>query len=486
MIEPLESRIAPAAILTFTDSDGDAITVKASKGTDTQLATAVARDGLGNITAITLSNSIYEGSDFSIAAKIPHGGHGDGHIAVPVINAAGTDLGVVSIDGDVGSGAIGSNTAGTPAVKSFTAESIGVSNSSLAPLNFHGVVPSFTVKGDVGSFGALTFTAAGVVGNILGKATVDGNLDGGSAANGGLILVSGSADSIVVKGALLGGSAADTGAIEIVGGNTPTKVTVGSLLGGSGISSGSVRADGPLGAVTVTKNIVAGTNTLSGSIVSQTNIISVTVGQSILGNSSLDGEIAAGANVNSGTLDNSGNLGKVTVKGSIAGTGDALYSILADNALTSVSVAGDAFGASIESGGNLGTVTVGGNFINSQIYAHGTGSGLGIGSVAVHGLASNLFISSGHVVVSSQTQDINATIGSIVIAQEAVGVIIEAGSNTGISSQLNSVTIGGPAVDTGIFSNDLVKLTVAGAAAPLTPGANNDKSSFGGVSYDEI
>jgi hypothetical protein len=32
-IEPLETRIAPAAVLTFTDVDGDIVTITSSKGT---------------------------------------------------------------------------------------------------------------------------------------------------------------------------------------------------------------------------------------------------------------------------------------------------------------------------------------------------------------------------------------------------------------------------------------------------------------------
>ena len=36
-IEPLEARIAPAAVFLYTDVDGDLITVKTSKGTSAQL-----------------------------------------------------------------------------------------------------------------------------------------------------------------------------------------------------------------------------------------------------------------------------------------------------------------------------------------------------------------------------------------------------------------------------------------------------------------
>jgi hypothetical protein len=40
-VEPLETRIAPAAIFTFIDVDGDAVTVKTSKGTNADLAAVI-------------------------------------------------------------------------------------------------------------------------------------------------------------------------------------------------------------------------------------------------------------------------------------------------------------------------------------------------------------------------------------------------------------------------------------------------------------
>lgn len=41
IIEGLETRIAPAAIFTFTDADGDLVTVETSKGTNTELNAAI-------------------------------------------------------------------------------------------------------------------------------------------------------------------------------------------------------------------------------------------------------------------------------------------------------------------------------------------------------------------------------------------------------------------------------------------------------------
>jgi hypothetical protein len=60
MIEPLENRIAPAAILTFFEADGDKITVKTTKGNNADLATACGINkgdtGITNITVNFLIN----------------------------------------------------------------------------------------------------------------------------------------------------------------------------------------------------------------------------------------------------------------------------------------------------------------------------------------------------------------------------------------------------------------------------------------------
>jgi hypothetical protein len=52
IVEALESRIVPAAVFTFTDVDGDAVTVKTSKGTNADLSAATdAAKALSIITA---------------------------------------------------------------------------------------------------------------------------------------------------------------------------------------------------------------------------------------------------------------------------------------------------------------------------------------------------------------------------------------------------------------------------------------------------
>src|SRR4051812_14417940 len=85
-LEALEPRIAPAAILTFLDVDGDTITIKTSKGTNADLAAvglvqtstpAGAVPGGVQIDKINLSdNAVFDGTDLTVTAR--RGVSGDG------------------------------------------------------------------------------------------------------------------------------------------------------------------------------------------------------------------------------------------------------------------------------------------------------------------------------------------------------------------------------------------------------------------------
>jgi hypothetical protein len=47
VIEPLEARIAPAAVVMITDLDGDKVAIKTNKGTVEQLTAALTLSGMG-------------------------------------------------------------------------------------------------------------------------------------------------------------------------------------------------------------------------------------------------------------------------------------------------------------------------------------------------------------------------------------------------------------------------------------------------------
>jgi hypothetical protein len=99
-IEALESRIAPAAVFTFTESDGDLVTVTSSKGDDAALAAAVnVSGGSQYIERIDLTAAVFAGTNLKVTAE--RGGLGDGFTAVGFLDATGNDLGKVNIRGDL-------------------------------------------------------------------------------------------------------------------------------------------------------------------------------------------------------------------------------------------------------------------------------------------------------------------------------------------------------------------------------------------------
>src|SRR5688500_17289997 len=112
VIELLEGRIAPAALLTFIDADGDSVTIKTSKGANADLAPLITTETSGMGVAIreidlSKASSIFDGTDLSVL--VTKAATGDGLVNVRYIDAAGfTDgndmnLGRVIVQGDLGS-----------------------------------------------------------------------------------------------------------------------------------------------------------------------------------------------------------------------------------------------------------------------------------------------------------------------------------------------------------------------------------------------
>src|SRR5438067_2696317 len=130
-IEILESRIAPAAVFFYTDVDGDAVTVKTSKGTDAQLEAIthpfLVAAGLGaqlQKIDFSLDPTHFLGTDITITAHPQFADadkilDGDGHANIGFINATGINLGKVTVNGDLGKIEAG-NAGGVPAIKTLT------------------------------------------------------------------------------------------------------------------------------------------------------------------------------------------------------------------------------------------------------------------------------------------------------------------------------------------------------------------------------
>src|SRR5262245_40919254 len=135
-VEPLECRTAPAALVnpttvSYTDVDGDSVTVRTTRGTfdlasnflfvDTDPGPAVREQ----LQRLTLTSDGFEGATVSVIATRSATNGGDGFANVGELNANFRHLGVVTIDGDLGRVMAGNSAAGTTAIQSLTAQSMG-------------------------------------------------------------------------------------------------------------------------------------------------------------------------------------------------------------------------------------------------------------------------------------------------------------------------------------------------------------------------
>jgi hypothetical protein len=155
MIEPLEARIAPAAIVSFTETDGDKITVQTSKGTKAQLEDALnITKGATGISGFTLDliespglAAAFAGSVVTISAVKT--GAGDGLADQVKINASsgGTtdiDLKKVTIKGNLVSINVGDAEQTTKALSSLVVTNFVQEKGNPA------AIPS-QIRGDIGS-----------------------------------------------------------------------------------------------------------------------------------------------------------------------------------------------------------------------------------------------------------------------------------------------------------------------------------------------
>lgn len=160
MIEQLESRIAPAATLTFFEADGDKITVKTSRGNsdllEAMMAIVPGSEGITHIDLDFLSNPAYAtafaGTDITISAS----GKGDKLANFVTINAFdgsnanSIDLGKVKIKGTLVKIDAGDAELTTPAIKSLDVTKMGrasgISNASTSEI--HGNITTVKIKED--------------------------------------------------------------------------------------------------------------------------------------------------------------------------------------------------------------------------------------------------------------------------------------------------------------------------------------------------
>ena len=394
LIESLEPRIAPAAVFTYTDVDGDLVTVKTSKGTNADLAAIIylRAQGIGaflEVLEFSDAAATFDGTDLTVSAK-PVNGQGDKLAKVKIIDATGTDgdgaslnLGTVRIAGDLGSIEVGKSaeTIGVRslAVQSLSEESfVSVITGSLGALKVAQDVlgAEVVVTGKLGSVaigGALAASPAGPGGLIqaaqIGNVTIGKDLRGGASPGTGVVYSLGAMGNVKFGGSILGSSGKLSGSILAT---TMGNVAIGAALeGGGGEFSGSINA-ATVGNISIALDLKGGTAPSSGSILISTKAGNITIGRDLIGGSkaragyvdaekmgnlTIGRELVGGGGTESGSVGG-GVVGKVKVGGSVTGGGGQLSGGIAlGTAVASVTIGGDLVGGS---GDNSGFVFLGG------------------------------------------------------------------------------------------------------------------------------
>ena len=495
-IELLEPRIAPAAIFvnpnvgTYTDEDGDRVTVRFSKpglsaaNIASILVTTPSGDG-DHLDKINLAGvAAARGTDILVKSRVA--GHGDGLANVGILDATGVDLGIVTIHGDLTQILAGDSVSETRAIRGLVLHTFGVietiAGNAINPSNVLGSVGALIVTGDMASvnFGVgATAAADATIGSVfiggsllggsdtfsgilfakgnIGSVVIRGSVIGGKSSSGAIISDSGSIGSVRIGGSLRGGAEADSGFIfgaaigpvtigrNVVGGdgghtgaiygvNRLGAVSIGgSLFGGGGANSGTITTSGALASIVIGGNVVGGSQAHTGTIEAATSIGPVRIGGSLIG----------GSASSSGAIISDGNIGAVAIRGDIVGGGTD-NTILETGEIRSVtgSIASVRIGGSAVSGfgafngcllaeKNLGPVTIAGD-IDSYgdafflIRAGGLRTGNAIASVTVGGSVHSTMILAGYT-GSNTASNGNASIGPVKVGGNWAGSSIAAG-----------------------------------------------------------
>lgn len=493
---------------TFTDADGDRVTLVVSKGRLDPADFTLVAAGSGNgaqLLALNLSDdgAEFSGSNLALTARRTAAG-GDGFVNLGYLNATGVNLGVVRVVGDLGQIDAGAGSVLVPALRSLSAQSLGRFAGQTEPV---GSVPVSTIVGSA--------TAIGIAGDILGpRLDVTGNLAsltvgrsviGFSAALPGLVVVSGTlgvariggdvagaADAstgridagairdISIGGSLIGGAGEDSGSVSAGVGGIAKLTVRGSLFGQGGASSGAIFTPGALGRISVGGSLIGGSGEASGSIDSAAGIATLRVGGYVLG----------GAGNFSASIISAGRIGSVAIAGSL------LAPLASRLSIGSVSIGGDLFSVVSALGSAnpttaiealaIGRITVRGDFSGS-IFA---------GWDFVDGLWKNSDVAIGPIVIGGNAGTVRISAG---VDPGANGSFADgddrlvAGGNSAIQSQIASVLVRGQMGRSdlgehfGITAQRIGRLQTGVTVFPLTLGTDRfDIGILGNTSLREV
>jgi hypothetical protein len=540
LFEALETRtlmsvtIVNAKTATFTDVDGDLVTVAVSKGTLQAGLFTTAASGLGEqLQQLDLTNAGFAGANLTISVKqAAVNPTGDGLTQVGFINCTGHAMGKVVVAGDLGrinGGAIaglavfslGRQGLGSQGGSGNLTSSVGdlgalavVTDIDQAFIDSAGSIGSVKVGGSLlggTDAGSGSIHAAGKIGNVIvGQSLVASTDAGAAAANGSASIIAdgGSMGNVTIGGSLIGGAAEDSGSVfadaalgkvviggSLLGGDGRYSAEVdaasiagfsvaGSLMGGAGEGSGGIFAD-KIGNVYVGGSIIGGSGFDSGAVFSGGDLGSVTVIQNLIG-----GDSNSAAAFYTGYIEADGKMGSVLIGGNVvAGVNSG---------------SGSLFSGSIRAGTTMGAVTIRGRLtgnatLDAIISAGGTSTPNGstaINSITVLGSVTRGQFLAGYDVDLTPVNG-GAGIGKVVIGGDwtassiLAGVVVGAdnqagtGDDTAITvlapgkSKITSIVIAGQVLGTadagdnfGFVASSIGSFSAAGVKAVLTAAKN--------------
>ena len=368
---------------TYTDLDGDLVTVSVSKGTLTQAMFSLRKEGPNNGAILQKLDLALDpqiaGANVTISAK-PTDFGGDGQVNIGYINATGLDLGNVKIAGDLARIDAGGGADNKKSIASLDVLSMGTLGTSTQSItvaatpgalasNLLGGVSKINVRGSV--VGA-SITVSGGLDAAVGSVTILGDLVGGDGlfsgsirslesdiksikisgsvfgsggAGSGYVFASRELGSATVLGSLFGGSGAYSGSFE---GATLVNGTIsGDMRGGDGGFSGSLNYFWISKKVTVKGSLFGGLLESSGSILAIKDPVPDVANQidGTIGNVTVNGGLIGGAGKFSGSIRAQTLLKSATVDGSLNGAfGEKSGSIYSDQTLTLAKVGGNVVG----------------------------------------------------------------------------------------------------------------------------------------------
>jgi hypothetical protein len=491
-LEALEPRIAPAGVITisgdaksatWTDVDGDKVTLRITKGalTDTLFDDDQSPATGLLVRKLDLTDLTFAGANVTLSAvRDPFTG-GDNTVNLGFLDSTGHGLGAVTIHGDLGRIDAGDPLVFTKkAIGSLTVLSMGMLDGASLPA---GTTQTSEIVGKVGpvkvrgSVNGVLFNVTGGDAGSIESLSIGGSLIGTDDADSGRFSASGKIGAIKVKGSIIGGAGQHSGSIE-AGGAIASLSVGGSLLGGSSDTpstdgTGVVRTDATMGAVTIGGSLHGGTQQDSGLISSGSNMGAVKIGGGILGGSggttsgailvggnvasiSVKGDVLGGAALDSGIIRVDGKSGAVALIGALtggagAGSGSIQLGTDATDTAASLTIGRDVTGGA---GAGSGAIEVQSKIANLKIGGtlHG-GTGVGSGLISLVSGATSVAI--GGDVEGGSAADSGRIAAAGPIGSLTIGGNLLGGTADGAGAIVSSAAIGKLSIAGSVLGGDL-------------------------------